>query len=76
MASETTLQERFLQTLVSGNTPVTLFLANGVKLQGHILSFDNFALLLNRDKQVQLVYKHAIATIVPTGGKHEENLSW
>ena len=45
--------------------PVTIFLVNGVKLQGVITWFDNFCLLLRRDAQSQLVYKHAISTIMP-----------
>ncbi|MEM9233431.1 MAG: RNA chaperone Hfq, partial [Pseudomonadota bacterium] len=46
---------------------VTVFLVNGVKLQGVITWFDNFCLLLKRDGQVQLVYKHAVSTIMPSG---------
>ena len=46
-------------------TPVTVFLVNGVKLQGIITWFDNFCVLLRRDGQSQLVYKHAISTIMP-----------
>lgn len=47
--------------------PVTMFLVNGVKLQGVITWFDNFSVLLRRDGMVQLVYKHAISTIMPSG---------
>jgi host factor-I protein len=46
---------------------VTVFLVNGVKLQGAVTWFDNFSLLLKRDSHVQLVYKHAISTIMPGG---------
>jgi len=46
---------------------VTVFLVNGVKLQGIVTWFDNFSLLLRRDSHVQLVYKHAISTIMPGG---------
>lgn len=45
---------------------MTVFLVNGVKLQGIITWFDNFSLLLKRDQHIQLVYKHAISTIMPT----------
>ena len=44
---------------------MTVFLVNGVKLQGIITWFDNFSILLKRDQHVQLVYKHAISTIMP-----------
>ena len=46
-------------------TPVTVFLVNGVKLQGIITWFDNFSMLLRRDAHAQLVYKHAISTVMP-----------
>ena len=59
------LQDMFLNTVRKTRTPVTMFLVNGVKLQGVITWFDNFCLLLRRDAQSQLVYKHAISTIMP-----------
>jgi host factor-I protein len=59
------LQDLFLNTLRRSKTPVTMFLVKGVKLQGIITWFDNFSLLLRRDGQSQLVYKHAISTIMP-----------
>lgn len=67
MASEKNqnLQEIFLNTIRKNKTPVTIFLVNGVKLQGIVTWFDNFSLLLKRDAHVQLVYKHAISTIMP-----------
>ena len=46
-------------------TPVTVFLVNGVKLQGFISGFDNFCVVLRRDGHIQLVYKHAISTVMP-----------
>jgi len=61
------LQEMFLNTVRKTKTPVTMFLVNGVKLQGIITWFDNFSVLLRRDGQSQLVYKHAISTIMPAG---------
>lgn len=60
------IQDVFLNTLRKKKIPVTIFLSNGVKLQGNITSFDNFSLLLRRGPQVQLVYKHTIATVVPS----------
>lgn len=59
------VQDVFLNTLRKKKIPVTVFLSSGVKLQGTITSFDNFSLLLRRGPQVQLVYKHTIATVVP-----------
>ena len=59
------LQDVFLNALRKGKTPVTMFLVKGVKLQGIITWFDNFSVLLRRDGQSQLIYKHAISTIMP-----------
>jgi host factor-I protein len=59
------LQEIFLNSVSKDHIAVTVFLVNGVKLQGIITWFDNFCLLLKRDQHVQLVYKHAISTIMP-----------
>ncbi len=59
------LQDAFLNLLRRNKTPVTMFLVKGVKLQGIVTWFDNFSILLRRDGQSQLVYKHAISTIMP-----------
>jgi host factor-I protein len=59
------LQDVFLNHLRKGKIPVTMFLVKGVKLQGIVTWFDNFSILLRRDGQSQLVYKHAISTIMP-----------
>ncbi|MBG1231574.1 RNA chaperone Hfq [Aestuariivirga litoralis] len=59
------LQDTFLNHLRKTKVPVTVFLVNGVKLQGIITWFDNFSMLLRRDGVSQLVYKHAISTIMP-----------
>jgi host factor-I protein len=61
------LQDAFLNHVRKAKVPVTIFLINGVKLQGVITWFDNFCVLLRRDGQSQLVYKHAISTIMPGG---------
>ena len=61
------LQDTFLNAVRKARTPLTIFLVNGVKLQGVVTWFDNFCVLLRRDGQVQLVYKHAISTIMPAG---------
>src|ERR1700712_2084152 len=59
------LQDMFLNALRKSKTPVTMFLVKGVKLQGIITWFDNFSVLLRRDGQSQLIYKHAISTVMP-----------
>ena len=59
------LQDTFLNHIRKQKTPVTIFLVNGIKLQGVVTWFDNFCVLLRRDGQSQLVYKHAISTIMP-----------
>lgn len=61
------VQDVFLNGVRKQKVPVTVFLCNGVKLQGSITWFDNFSVLLRREGQVQLVYKHAISTIMPSG---------
>ena len=62
---QTSLQDLFLNQLRKNKAPVTMFLVKGVKLQGIVTSFDNFSILLRRDGQSQLVYKHAVSTIMP-----------
>ena len=59
------VQDVFLNHVRKAKTPVTVFLINGVKLQGIITWFDNFSVLLRRDGHTQLVYKHAISTVMP-----------
>jgi host factor-I protein len=59
------LQDTFLNHVRKSKTPLTIFLVNGVKLQGVVTWFDNFCVLLRRDGHSQLVYKHAISTIMP-----------
>ena len=67
MAADKTqnLQDVFLNNIRKNKTPVTIFLVNGVKLQGIVTWFDNFSVLLRRDNHSQLVYKHAISTVMP-----------
>ncbi|MES1927915.1 RNA chaperone Hfq [Salinisphaera dokdonensis CL-ES53] len=79
MAKGQTLQEPFLNALRKERVPVSIYLVNGIKLQGQIESFDQFVVLL-RNAVNQMVYKHAISTIVPARNvrseMHEEmNLS-
>ena len=59
------LQDTFLNSVRRNRTPLTIFLINGVKLQGVVSWFDTFTVLLRRDGQAQLVFKHAISTIMP-----------
>lgn len=75
------LQDTFLNHIRKNKTPVTVFLVNGVKLQGVVTWFDNFCVLLRRDGHSQLVYKHAISTVMPVSPiqlydeKEEENVA-
>ena len=64
MAKAQSLQDPFLNALRSENVPVSIYLVNGIKLQGQIDSFDQFVILLKNSVN-QMVYKHAISTIVP-----------
>ena len=64
MSKGHTLQEPFLNALRKARIPVSIYLVNGIKLQGHVESFDQFVVLLGNTVS-QLVYKHAISTIVP-----------
>ena len=59
------LQDKFLNKIRKEKMSVTVFLVNGVKLQGMITWFDNFSMLLRREDHSQLIYKHAISTIMP-----------
>jgi host factor-I protein len=64
MARGQSLQDPFLNTLRRENVPVSIYLVNGIKLQGQIESFDQFVVLF-RNSVSQMVYKHAISTVVP-----------
>jgi len=64
------VQDVFLNHVRKNKMPVTIFLVNGVKLQGVISWFDNFSVLLRRDGHAQLVYKHAISTVMPASPVH------
>ena len=65
MAKGQSLQDPFLNTLRKERTPVSIYLVNGIKLQGQIESFDQFVILLKNNVS-QMVYKHAISTVVPS----------
>ncbi len=64
MAKGHSLQEPFLNTLRKERIPVSIYLVNGIKLQGQIESFDQFVVLL-KNSVSQMIYKHAISTVVP-----------
>jgi host factor-I protein len=68
------LQDIFLNSLRKSKIPVTIFLVKGVKLQGIITWFDNFSILLRRDGQAQLIYKHAISTVMPNQAVDVEDI--
>jgi len=65
MAKGQSLQEPFLNALRKERIPVSIYLVNGIKLQGQIESFDQFVVLL-RNSVSQMIYKHAISTVVPS----------
>ena len=65
MTDKQNLQDAFLNNLRKNKIAATVFLMNGVKLQGIVTWFDAFSVLLRREDHVQLVYKHAISTIMP-----------
>ncbi len=64
------LQDSFLNHLRKQKVACTVFLVNGVKLQGMVTWFDTFSLLLRREAHVQLIYKHAVSTIMPNSPVH------
>jgi host factor-I protein len=69
MTARPCVQDDFLQTLVKDKTAVNVFLVNGIRLSGQLASFDQFAVLLESGPGVQLVFKHAISTVMPVNGR-------
>lgn len=65
MAKEQSLQDRFLQALKTNRTGVTVFLVNGFQIRGVVTDFDSFVLFLLADGRQEMIYKHAISTIMP-----------
>ncbi len=65
MSKGQNLQDNFLNVLRKEHTPVSIFLVNGIKLQGKVDSFDQYVVML-KNTSSQMVYKHAISTIVPS----------
>ena len=66
MEGKMNLQDTFLNEARKENTPVSIFLMNGVQLKGKVKSFDSFTVLLEVDRRMNMVYKHAISTITPS----------
>ena len=65
MKNTLNLQDNFLNQIRKENTPTTVFLVNGYQIKGSVRSFDNFTILLDVDGKQQMVYKHAVSTIIP-----------
>ena len=65
------VQDDFLQTLVRDKTTVNVFLVSGIRLSGQLAAFDQFAVLLESGPAVQLVFKHAISTVLPVNGRSQ-----
>ncbi len=65
MIKQPNLQDKFLNTARKEKVDITIYLTNGVPLQGKVVSFDNFTILLQVDKKQNLIYKHAVSTIYP-----------
>ena len=64
------IQDTFLNTVRKDKSPITIYLVSGVKLTGKIRSFDKYSVLLENNAQEQLIFKHAISTVVSTRGHH------
>ena len=69
MTADLSVQDKFLETLVKEQTAVNVFLVNGIRLSGQLASFDQFAVLLDSGPGAQLVFKHAISTVMPVNGR-------
>ncbi len=66
------IQDTFLNTVRKDKSPITIYLVSGVKLTGKIRSFDKYSVLLENNAQEQLIFKHAISTVVSSrGGSHD-----
>ncbi|WP_207003274.1 RNA chaperone Hfq [Trinickia mobilis] len=71
MTADPCVQDKFLETLVKEQTAVNVFLVNGIRLSGQLAAFDQFAVLLESGPGVQLVFKHAISTVMPVNGRSQ-----
>lgn len=66
------IQDTFLNTVRKDKSPITIYLVSGVKLTGKIRSFDKYSVLLENNAQEQLIFKHAISTVVSGRASHSE----
>ncbi|MBC8751892.1 MULTISPECIES: RNA chaperone Hfq [Paraburkholderia] len=71
MAERPSVQDDFLQMLLNDKTTVNVFLVNGIRLSGQLAAFDQFAVLLESGLGAQLVFKHAISTVLPANGRSQ-----
>ncbi|MGF6261892.1 host factor-I protein [Paraburkholderia youngii] len=71
MTARPDVQDDFLQMLMNDNTAVNVFLVNGIRLTGQLAAFDQFVVLLESGTGVQLVFKHAISTVLPVNGRSQ-----
>jgi host factor-I protein len=69
MTADPCVQDKFLETLVKEQTPVNVFLVSGIRLSGQLAGFDHFVLRLESGPGVQMVFKHAISTVMPANGR-------
>lgn len=65
MKNNVNLQDVFLNQVRKDNVSITIFLMNGFQLRGHVKGFDNYTIVLDSDGKQQLIYKHAISTVIP-----------
>ena len=68
MIAHTCVQDEFLETLVKEQTAVNVFLVNGIRLSGQVSAYDYYTVMLNSGPSVQVVFKHAISTVLPVNG--------
>ena len=71
MEKNTNLQDSFLNKIIKDNIPVSVYLLNGIKLQGQVKSFDQYVIVLSGNTP-QLIYKHSVSTIVPSQTINQE----
>jgi host factor-I protein len=68
MSNQASVQDEFLQALLRGKTPASVYLINGIRLSGQVASFDSYVVVLESHSGHQMVFKHAISTVMPNAG--------
>jgi host factor-I protein len=68
MSNQASVQDEFLQSLLTEETPASVYLVNGIRLSGHVISFDSYVVILQSVSGHQMIFKHAISTVVPNVG--------